>query len=1150
MTRRPETTWPAASLFLLAILGCGVLLLPLDAAAAPRAPRPPKSAKAAPLLPPSPAASDGKVDGYEPDDTYGQATPIATDGTPQTHDIDPASDTDYVKFTVPAGTMAIVETSATGSGDVEDTELWIWSTNGTTQLAYDDDGGDGYYSKAMAYCASAGTYYASVESYWSSYTGNYKIAVSVVPVSPDSYEPDNDAAHAKPIATNGGLQQRSICPAGDKDYASFQAQAGKQYVLETHHINDQPGDTYMYLYDTDGTTVIQEDDDSGADVLCSKIEWTCPSAGTYYAAVEHYSTSGICNYALNVTASETITGNVTDGTNPIENVGIWVVDVNKAFDTADAIATTDASGNYTCIVPAGTYTVSAHLANHTATPTSREITVPGGGPANFVLSNTGPPAGDGVETCRAVLVGISDYVGTLNDLDFCDDDATEFGQALASGGNWQDTNIEVIVDRQATAANIWAALQRMATNADADDLCIFFFSGHGTTGTDLAPIDEGGGDDEYICETNLTSNIRDDELADWIATLPTQKTMCVICSCFSGGFIKTATLTGKGLGRGDPAGTPRNGFAEDLRRAMAWKAAQQPKDLDDLGQGTVLTAADDTETCAESATLQHDIFAYYILEGMGAFGSGVPADTNSDHWVSAEEAHAYAYPKALAQNPGQHAQLYDANPATAFRYFNSQAGPPVLAWLGSGGYASDGVDPDRGNILDWYTFKVKYTGAPPTHVRLHLFRYGVEVAGSPMDMNAGTGNPATGQTFWFKRRLCKGTYSYYFRASDGTSSATGDPTLETVGPIVYNRPPRLEWRGAGAWTSDPVDPQGRQLPGTEFTWKIKYIDREGDPPQYVRLHLARRTMVGGNPVDTELAQSPFTMTPAQAGYGPQDYMNGAVFKFTKTLNCEARYVCWFEAKESAPAPFTSQEAYGVPTWWHRGGVWVFDVPPRLMWAPGPNFRGDSPPDGLHPNTGNVGDTFTFKVQYRDPEGTQPDYVRLHLLKWNGSDYVEVGASPYAMSTTDTTFDIANYSVNVQRNNPGRFRYYFSASDGDKDAIGEPSWHRMPGPIVNATQSAAAQVSVLTCCVTPSGVQATFTLSADAAVTAEVLNIAGRPVKTLMTAKPMAAGTRTLLWNGCSDGGLAVPSGVYLVRVNASDEKGAQSQALGTVMITR
>ncbi|GAH75561.1 unnamed protein product, partial [marine sediment metagenome] len=267
--------------------------------------------------------------------------------------------------------------------------------------------------------------------------------ISVTPTSPDAYEPDDDAAHATPIATDGQLQQHSICPGGDIDYMSFAAQAGRDYVIETHHVNDQPADTYLYLYGTNGTTLLEEDDDSGSDWFCSKIEWTCPTGGTYYAAVEHYSTTGVCNYAVNVTSFDTISGNVTDGTNPMENVGIWVVDVNKAFDTADGIATTDASGNYVCTVPAGTYTVTAHLANHTATPPSHEVTIPGGGPADFVLANTGPPAGDGVETCWAVLVGISDYVGSMNDLSFCDDDAIEFGQALAAGGNWQDTNIEV-----------------------------------------------------------------------------------------------------------------------------------------------------------------------------------------------------------------------------------------------------------------------------------------------------------------------------------------------------------------------------------------------------------------------------------------------------------------------------------------------------------------------------------------------------------------------------------------------------------------------------------------------------------------------------------------------------------------------------------
>ncbi|GAH69483.1 unnamed protein product, partial [marine sediment metagenome] len=142
MTRRAETTWPAASPFLLLILCCGALLLPFDASAAPR---PPKSVtKSAPVLPPSAADSDGKVDGYEPDGTPGQATPIATDGTPQTHDIDPASDTDYVSFTVPPGSYYFIETSPTGTGDVGDTVLWIWDTDGTTELAYDDDGGEGF----------------------------------------------------------------------------------------------------------------------------------------------------------------------------------------------------------------------------------------------------------------------------------------------------------------------------------------------------------------------------------------------------------------------------------------------------------------------------------------------------------------------------------------------------------------------------------------------------------------------------------------------------------------------------------------------------------------------------------------------------------------------------------------------------------------------------------------------------------------------------------------------------------------------------------------------------------------------------------------------------------------------------------------------
>jgi len=197
-----------------------------------------------------------------------------------------------------------------------------------------------------------------------------------------------------------------------------------------------------------------------------------------------------------------------------------------------------------------------------------------------------------------------------------------------------------------------------------------------------------------------------------------------------------------------------------------------------------------------------------------------------------------------------------------------------------------------------------------------------------------------------------------------------------------------------------------------------------------------------------------------------------------------------------------------------------------------------------------GDTFTFKVQYHDPQGVEPTYVRLNLLRWDGSQYIEVTESPYEMTTTDTDFTKANYTVQAQRYRTGSYRYYFSASDGHGDAIGEPSWHRMLGRIVNGTRSASAQLKSLSCRPTSAGAQLTFVLSRGASVSAEVLNIAGRPVQVLVADRPMAAGAKTLVWAGRNASGALVPSGVYLVRITAGDEAGSQSQALATVRIGR
>jgi hypothetical protein len=95
-----------------------------------------------------------------------------------------------------------------------------------------------------------------------------------------------------------------------------------------------------------------------------------------------------------------------------------------------------------------------------------------------------------------------------------------------------------------------------------------------------------------------------------------------------------------------------------------------------------------------------------------------------------------------------------------------------------------------------------------------------------------------------------------------------------------------------------------------------------------------------------------------------------------------------------------------------------------------------------------------------------------------------------------------------------------------------------------------QIMGLSALNTARGVQVTLSLSAGATVQARVRNIAGRPVRTVCTDKPCPAGTNTLLWDGRSDGGLPVPSGLYLVEVLAKSPVGTQSRALTQVRMGR
>lgn len=125
----------------------------------------------------------------------------------------------------------------------------------------------------------------------SSYTegdGDAQHAVDICDVAPDAYEIDDDAANAiELLFTNGYTQTHNIHSESNPDWIKFYAVAGFTYTLSTTDIGGH-ADTVLYLYDTDGSTLIDYNDDYWELGFSSRIDWQPSVTGMYYASVIHW----------------------------------------------------------------------------------------------------------------------------------------------------------------------------------------------------------------------------------------------------------------------------------------------------------------------------------------------------------------------------------------------------------------------------------------------------------------------------------------------------------------------------------------------------------------------------------------------------------------------------------------------------------------------------------------------------------------------------------------------------------------------------------------------------------------------------------------------------------------------------------------------
>ncbi len=111
---------------------------------------------------------------------------------------------------------------------------------------------------------------------------NISSGMQVCLANADAYEPNDSAQAAAPIAI-GSPVQANFHGTEDQDWFRFTVRGGVTYTLQTSNLGTA-ADTYLYLYGTDGSTLLASNDDYDGS-LASRIDWAAPITGTYYLLV-------------------------------------------------------------------------------------------------------------------------------------------------------------------------------------------------------------------------------------------------------------------------------------------------------------------------------------------------------------------------------------------------------------------------------------------------------------------------------------------------------------------------------------------------------------------------------------------------------------------------------------------------------------------------------------------------------------------------------------------------------------------------------------------------------------------------------------------------------------------------------------------------
>lgn len=343
-------------------------------------------------------------DGFEPDDSFGQArtvvdTASAINLTPEVHSMDPAGDNDYFAIILDGDFDVVIETS----GDpADDTNLWL-SLGPGQGIEFDLNSGPDNHAR-IDRCLGPGTYYSwAYESLNDDIVAAYTITITTTPTTcGDAYEDDDVLIDARTVvdtvtSTNLTPETHTIDPVMDEDW--FGIVLDDDYGVTVASSIADFNELRFRLRDSGGNE-IESASSSSEPVVVDRLCGVDPlPAGTYYLQADIIDPSGTppTTYDITITTglcTGTVSGHLFEDTNGngVEDAGepgVAGVDVLITDDRGSMqTSTSDPSGDYSASAPTGSTTVDVDESTlptgfvQTAGTDPTVVTVPDGGIAS------------------------------------------------------------------------------------------------------------------------------------------------------------------------------------------------------------------------------------------------------------------------------------------------------------------------------------------------------------------------------------------------------------------------------------------------------------------------------------------------------------------------------------------------------------------------------------------------------------------------------------------------------------------------------------------------------------------------------------------------------------------------------------------------